>query len=344
MRHARCSVHPIRSTSSLQDRFYSFRLLLLRHCETMTRSVRVRCAARLHLGFLDLHGGLGRQFGSIGLALDSPTTTLSIQHADTMHVEGPERDRIIRYLDQLNVKSSYAIRVESAIPSHSGLGSGTQLALALSAALRKIENRPSHPREDAALLDRGARSGIGVALFEQGGFVMDGGRGSNTDVPPMLLRMPVPDDWRFILILDDDQSGLAGSAELAAFADLPPMTEEISGQICRQVAMGVLPALAEGAIAPFGAAITQVQRLIGDYFAPAQGGRFASPRVAEALDLLHGWGAAGIGQSSWGPAGFGIMPNEQEAERLAALLRARMPSLKVSVQRALNQGAQMEAT
>ncbi len=40
-------------------------------------AVRVIAPARLHLGFLDLNGGLGRLFGSIGLAIDTPRTDQS---------------------------------------------------------------------------------------------------------------------------------------------------------------------------------------------------------------------------------------------------------------------------
>ena len=36
-------------------------------------------------------------------------------------------------------------------------------------------------------------------------------------------------------------------------------------------------------MAEFGPSITEVQRIVGDHFAPAQGGRFASSRVADVL-------------------------------------------------------------
>ena len=37
----------------------------------MFDSVTVEAAARLHLGFLDMNGGLGRRFGGLGLAIES---------------------------------------------------------------------------------------------------------------------------------------------------------------------------------------------------------------------------------------------------------------------------------
>ncbi|TAL78081.1 MAG: GHMP kinase, partial [Beijerinckiaceae bacterium] len=54
----------------------------------MASSVRVETSARLHLGFLDLNGGAGRKFGSLGLALDGPVTELTIRRSDAPGVEG----------------------------------------------------------------------------------------------------------------------------------------------------------------------------------------------------------------------------------------------------------------
>ena len=46
-----------------------------------TTTIEVTAPARLHLGFLDLNGGLGRRFGSIGLAVDQPATRLTVARA-----------------------------------------------------------------------------------------------------------------------------------------------------------------------------------------------------------------------------------------------------------------------
>ena len=61
--------------------------------------------------------------------------------------------------------------------------------------------------------------------------------------------------------------------------------------------------------------------MVGDYFAPAQGGRFSSPQVAAALGQLERHGGHGVGQSSWGPTGFAFAASADEAERLADRLR-----------------------
>ena len=51
------------------------------------KGVQVTTAARLHLGFLDLAGDLGRRFGSIGLAIDAFETRVAEQAHDVALAE-----------------------------------------------------------------------------------------------------------------------------------------------------------------------------------------------------------------------------------------------------------------
>jgi beta-RFAP synthase len=201
------------------------------------------------------------------------------------------------------------------------------------------------PREDADVLGRGTRSGVGVSLFEHGGLVLDGGRGSMPPPPPLLSRLPIPDSWRVLLLLDPAHNGLSGPDESAAFGALPPMSETVSGELCRVAVMQILPAAAETDLARFGAGLTRMQEIVGDHFAPTQGGRVASPRVAAALARLRELGLTGLGQSSWGPTGFAFAEGEATARRAAAALVADTAGvgLDILVCRGLNRGAIVRA-
>jgi beta-RFAP synthase len=309
--------------------------------------VTVAVPARLHLGFLDLNGGLGRKFGSIGLALDRPVTRLALRPARRMTASGPDAERALHYLAQLGealrLAGSFALEIEEAIPTHSGLGSGTQLALAVAAALRRLNRLPLDVRGDAALLDRGARSGIGIGLFTTGGVVVDGGRSADGPPPPVVAQLPFPEEWRILLLFDEDAKGVHGRQEIEAFSALPPFPAEIAAQLCRLVLMQALPALAERDIGRFGAAIATMQELLGDYFAPAQGGRYTSDRVAGAAEVLKRNGAHGCGQSSWGPTGFAFAASEVEARRLGDALM-RQTGFKAAIARGGNRGATIEAS
>jgi beta-ribofuranosylaminobenzene 5'-phosphate synthase len=284
-------------------------------------SVTVTVPARLHLGFLDLNGGLGRRFGSIGLAINGLKTSITFNAASQLRVTGPENERVRGYLQAmqraLDIETTCHVRIDEVVPAHAGLGSGTQIALAVAAGVRRFHGLPLDVRGDAIRLERGARSGVGIGLFDQGGLVVDGGRGPLTTAAPVVSRMPFPEHWRILVVLDPHRQGVHGPDEREVFSKLAPSSDGQAAHLCRLVLMKALPALAECDIAGFGSAIKEMQVLLGDYFAAIQGGsRFSSPDVAAALAALEDEGAYGIGQSSWGPTGFAFAPSAEEANRL----------------------------
>jgi beta-RFAP synthase len=311
--------------------------------------VTVAAPARLHLGFLDLEGGLGRRFGSVGLTVEGIAARLRIANADTTSVSGvAEVERVGVLLTRLSqVWTLPPVRVEilETISPHAGLGSGTQLGLALGVGLARLAGRRERPRDVAALLERGARSGIGIGAFESGGFLLDGGKGVADEPPPIVSRLDWPRSWRMLLIFDETHKGLSGSAERGAFAALPPFPAAVAAANCRLVLMQLLPGIAESDLSAAGQAIAELQRTVGDHFAPAQGGRFTSAAVAEVLAWLESEGVAGLGQSSWGPTGFAFLPDAATAERLAAAAERRFghrTGLRFIVTAGRNRGADIE--
>ena len=309
-------------------------------------SVTVTVPARLHLGFLDLNGGLGRRFGSIGLAINGLKTSITFNAASQLRVTGPENERVRGYLQvmqrALDIENTCHVRIDEVVPAHAGLGSGTQIALAVAAGVRRFHGLPLDVRGDAIRLERGARSGVGIGLFDHGGLVVDGGRGPLTTAAPVVSRMPFPEQWRILLVLDPHRQGVHGADEREVFSKLAPSSDGQAAHLCRLVLMKALPALAECDIAGFGSAIKEMQMLLGDYFATIQGGsRFSSPDVAAALAALEDEGAYGIGQSSWGPTGFAFAPSAEEANRLVESIYRdpRCRDLDIRTVAGLNRGA-----
>lgn len=272
------------------------------------------------MGFLDLNGGLGRRFGSLGLSLDELATTLTAHPAEQVSADGPQSARVEAFARQslaaMGIADGTHINIHQAIPDHAGLGSGTQLALAVGTALARLYGVDWPVNDMAREMHRGARSGIGLGLFTQGGFVVDGGRKDEGDPPAVISRIEFPAQWRVILVMDKTFKGLHSEQEKRAFAALPPFPEERAAHLCRLALMQAMPSLVEQDLAGFGAAIHAIQQTVGDHFAPAQGGRFASHRVASALTWLGQNGAQGIGQSSWGPTGFTLTDSEILARSL----------------------------
>ena len=312
--------------------------------------VTVVAPARLHMGFIDLSGALGRHFGSIGLALNEINTRLTISAADSLCVTGPSASRALKCVRQfcqlLNVPEQLQIRIDTAIPEHIGLGSGTQMALAVGTALNAFYGLGLSVRDIAQLSDRGARSGIGIGIFEKGGLVVDGGRGPETKTPPLIAQMSVPVDWRFVLVFDQRGQGLHGEQEVSAFQQLPLFPQAQAEHLCYRLLMQGLPALAEHDLDRFGEVITLLQQAVGEHFAPVQGGVFTSPEVASAMARLAEQGAVAIGQTSWGPTGFCALANPQRAAELVAQLERQFAASPLSflVVSARNQPAELILT
>ncbi|PIK73462.1 GHMP kinase [Methylobacterium frigidaeris] len=242
----------------------------------------------------------------------------------------------------LGVPETGAFHLADLIPAHAGFGSGTQLALSVAAALAALHGAPFAPAAFADVLDRGNRSGVGLAAFVTGGLIVDGGRDDSEAPPPVIARLPFPDTWRVVLLLDAGRTGVHGAEERRAFRELPRFPAPEAAEICRTVLMQVLPAVVTEDLARFGAGITAIQRRIGDYFAPHQGGRYASAAVAAALADVEAAGIAGFGQSSWGPTGFALVGNDAQAEGLVASLRACHPGLTTRIARGRNCGAAVD--
>ncbi len=291
--------------------------------------VTVAVPARLHVGFIDLNGELGRRFGSLGIAIDRPQTRLSLAWDDVLSVRGPDAERALCHLEQLarkfQIEPRLRLTIDEAIPEHVGLGSGTQLSLATGIAFCRLHGIQASALSLARLLERGARSSIGIGSFEQGGVILDGGRGDDSEPPPVLSRLPFPEDWRILLIFDNERRGLHGAAEVEAFHRLPIFPAAWAAHLCRLVLMVALPALLAQDIERFGGAVAELQRAIGDHFAPVQGDRFMSPMVAEVIGWLEAQGICGVGQSSWGPTGFAILPSQSDADAVARSARRRWP-------------------
>ncbi|HYP85332.1 beta-ribofuranosylaminobenzene 5'-phosphate synthase family protein [Variovorax sp.] len=317
-------------------------------------SVSLRAPARLHLGFLDPGASLGRRFGSLGLVIDGFETEVEISAALRASVsaragiDAAEVARAQDWMQRLQRESGCReplhLRLLQVLPDHAGFGSGTQLALAIARAFAHWHGLDIATARLAQWLGRGARSGIGIAGFDQGGLLVDGGPGAGGEPAPLLSRVPLPADWRVLVVQDRAQKGLSGAEERRRIESLAPLPRAQAADICHQVLMRVLPGAATADFTAFASGITHVQHVLGDYFAPAQGGHpFASAAVERVIDAIAAAEPdAGLGQSSWGPTGFAILPSAARAQALADALQASQvvgPSLALRVVSGRNTGA-----
>jgi beta-ribofuranosylaminobenzene 5'-phosphate synthase len=289
----------------------------------------VEAPARLHFGLLDLRGSLGRQFGGIGAAAPAPTLLVSARPADTWEVVGEDAERAAGFARLFmachGLDGDVRVCVHRTLPTHAGLGSGTQLALAVARALAELYGVPTDTPGLARAVGRAQRSAIGTWTFDGGGLVLEGGRRPESDrIAPLLARLAFPPSWRCVVAVPDSAPGVSGSVEAAAFARLPPPPEREAERVAHLVLMALLPAVADADLATFGAALSAIQAITGRWFAPIQGGTFAPGPSEELVRRMGEWGASGVGQSSWGPAVYGIVEGEQAGRRLAERVRAAL--------------------
>ena len=284
--------------------------------------VIVKTPARLHLGLIDMNGDLGRMFGGLGVGIDHPNVTLEAQNSPNFVIKGQEVElaKCIaqKFFSTYHLQPKANINVVEAIPPHIGLGSGTQLSIALAVALAKLFDVKASVPELAVAMGRANRTTVGTTIFQVGGFVVDGGKNQKTqNFPPLIYRQPFPTEWRFVVAVPNAKEGLSNSEENHAFQKLTKMPSEDVGQICRLLMLKLLPSLAEYDIEAFGDALTKIQVLTGNHFAQAQCGTYSSPAAAECIEFMKKSGAHGVGQSSWGPALYAVVKKEQAKQTLA---------------------------
>jgi beta-ribofuranosylaminobenzene 5'-phosphate synthase len=279
---------------------------------------RVTVGGRIHFGFQNLSLAHDRLYGGVGVNLEQPQLVLEAEPADRVICDGADVvDYVERAVEVLGVPGA-SVTTEQHLPRHVGLGSGTRLALASLVAIAEAYGRSVDVRDAAPRLARGGRSGVGVATFETGGFVVDAGHPTTLftheppaegawKVPPVIARHDVPDEWRFVLVIPNADPGRAGTLEdesiraVVERAD-PGIADDVALVVTRQL----LPAIATGDYGTFGTAVERLGRLNGAWYADEQGGVYRPPagNVIEALDTVSE--ISGTGQSSWGPTVYGV--------------------------------------
>jgi len=278
--------------------------------------IKVSAPARIHMGILNPSRAVGeRVYASAGLALQEPRTIVEIESDDELSVAGSsaEESRVFarRILDRYGLKGA-KINVLSVPPRHAGVGSTTQLSLSIAVGIAKLHGLNVQPVELAAVLGRGKQSAIGTYAFQHGGFIVEGGWAEKTIFPPLLFRYPFPEDWRFLIIIPKSRS-LDEKQEVKVFEKLPAPQEKLVYEACYRLLLGMAPAILEEDITAFGHNLVKLQEVVGAMFSEAQGGVY-QPESAPLIKKLKEIGAVGVGQSSWGPAVYGLFdPKKSQA-------------------------------
>ena len=293
--------------------------------------VHVRTPSRLHFALIDLNGQLGRVDGSLGLAIDKPNVILEARPSSTVEIVGERssfvKELALEFMRHYKITKGISIRVRSMIPGHVGLGSSTQTSLAVASSLARVFGLNEPVRKLAQVMGRGGTSGIGVAAFEKGGFILDAGhsfgegkekqsflpsRASRARPAPLLARYDFPKNWIFVIAVPNVPLGAHGEKETEIFRERCPIPSDQVAEVCRVIVMKILPALVEKDIAEFGKGLNRLQEI--GFAATTRD--LINPFVKECMNFMMERGAYGAGQSSFGPTTFGLVHGEKQAHKL----------------------------
>jgi len=267
--------------------------------------VRVRTPSRLHITLIDLNGSVGRIDGGVGLALEEPHVETIGRKSKELHI-GEERFRDIALKLQKHFGFGVELQVLSSYRPHVGLGSGTQTSLAVAAIFAKLAGEGMNVRELALLVGRGGTSGIGVAAFEYGGFIVDGGHStkvknsflpssaSKAPPPPMIARHDFP-DWKVVIAIPE-LTGAYGKREIDLFSRNCPIPIEEVRELSHVILMQMLPAVVEKDLDTFCMALNRIQHIGFKRIEVQQ--YDAIGRLIDSLEY--------VGMSSTGPAVFAV--------------------------------------
>jgi len=289
------------------------------------RVIHVSAPSRLHFGMFSFGHAQVRQFGGVGVMIDAPRLELEISAAERLETAGESQDRVREFAERAARAADWMapdipcrIEVKSAPPAHAGLGSGTQLGMAVAMGLNAYFGGPWRTAEDfARAVGRGRRSAIGLHGAMGGGLLIEAGKLADDEISPLISRVVLPAEWRFVLFWPSKACGLSGEAELQAFQRLPATKLAATEALCREAILELAPAAIQGDFDRFSESLYRFGRTAGECFAAEQGGPYANPEIARLVADLRAAGICGAGQSSWGPMVFALVRNEGEAQSAA---------------------------
>ncbi len=298
----------------------------------MTRVVEITAPSRLHFGMWAFGDPRRRQFGGVGAMIDQPGVRLQFSAASELSARGPQAERVLEFAGRCLAAEATAkpdepaprvlIDVLQTARDHVGLGSGTQLGLAVVMGLDAWRGHLSSDAQDLSRrVGRGLRSAIGTHGFQRGGMLLEAGKLSGDQISPLLARADLPPAWRFLIITPRTAQGLSGEPERKAFAQLPAVSAAATDAMCGEVLLELLPAACEARFERFSESLYRYGQMAGMCFAAQHDGNFARADSLQWIERMRQLGVVGVGQTSWGPTVFAALPSDADARQLSQQLQ-----------------------
>ena len=324
----------------------------------------IKTPSRLHLTLIDMNGAYGRIDGGVGITIENPQLVLEVESitkddveivfSESKNLSNLKEDYIKRILSAatkmkqfLGINHGFKFTVKKVFLSHSGLGSGTQLSLAVGRAVSNFHHQKLNTTKIAQIVGRGGTSGIGVRAFDHGGFIVDGGHNriqksdflpssaSSAYPPPIIARYDFPEDWKIVLAIPEIDDRVSGLKEVNIFQDYCPIPLKEVEKLSHLILMKMMPSVVEEDLDSFGFSINQIQE-IG--FKKVEL-KLQNPIIKQIMDNMRSAGAAGVGMSSFGPTIYAVTDRNAKIIEKAARETMVDKGGKVIITKAQNSGA-----
>lgn len=302
--------------------------------------VDVVSGSRLHFGLLSTRPIDQICFGGCGLMIRRPSVHVRAVAADRFRFHGDFESRCLAVVRQfakhvgLTELPGCDLQLLHSADAHAGLGSGTQINLAIATALATLfQTSISLEQLAAEIAGRGRRSAIGVHGFAHGGLVIESGIPEGQALGTLAATQSFPSDWRILLVRPIDfKAHVHGGVEQKHFAQLPDGSASARDALVAIMNQQILPAIIARDFGAFCKAVADYNYGSGMLFAPVQGGPYNGPQLESLVALMQRMGCQGVGQSSWGPTIFAFCPDPEAAETLRSGLLASSDGNRLQVQ------------
>lgn len=296
----------------------------------------IKAPSRLHMCLIDMSGAYGRTDGGIGLTINQPnfilkgeennSNEITVDFGDEISGEiKPEcNTKIINAAEKTctyyGIDKGFNFEVQKAYLAHSGLGSGTQMALSTAKIITETIGRHENSVKLASIVGRGGTSGIGTFSFDYGGFIVDGGHSlkekgsflpssaSHARPPQLIAHYDFPKDWNILITIPKNNDHVHGQQEVNIFQNNCPVPKSEVEQMSHIIFMNLIPFLLEHNIYEFGSSIDKIQE---KGFKKVEVG-LQPPKYIKLMNYMRNQGAYGVGMSSFGPAIYTIFNKENQ--------------------------------
>lgn len=322
--------------------------------------IKIECFGRINLGIIDLSDNPYRIDGTHGFYTDLSIAEISINRAsktsiiiDSMYKEQFVEviNRCIEYLKKLDVYCDVCVSVVSKYNRHIGLGSGTQISMAIVEAFNCEFSLKMNINQKAQIAGSGGTSSVGVYCFERGGYVLDAGRlfpeeknsiGPSEKyrfdkLPTLIANYHMP-KWKMFLLIPKTDYYIEGEIEQQLFKKYTPIPESETEKICKWILKGIIPAIIEKNFESFCYSIERIMKL---GFRSREINYYGSC-ILDRIKMMTEIGAKGVGMSSFGPTVFGFFESEEIQKDILNTVNNFYPSDIICFTTPRNEGAKIQ--